>query len=140
MDLHYYDTLIAVADDCPVDGAVVPALRGGKETVAVIQFEMISGAPGGLTQEDVLFETWLRRQESDVPSAFERAELRARFFSRSQACLRASPLPKKYGWGLLFDTAGRVTLCPMGSVEYQEIIAGEVLGITVLKAMRSKRA
>jgi len=106
MDLHYYDTLIAVADDCPVDGAVVPALRGGKKTVAVIQFDMISGAPGGFTQEDVLFETWLRRQESDAPSASERAELRARFFSRSQACLRASPLPKKYGWGLLFDAAG----------------------------------
>jgi len=28
----------------------------------------------------------------------------------------------------------------MGSVEYKEIIAGEVPGMTVLKAMRSKRA
>ncbi|WP_204073486.1 DUF6157 family protein [Planotetraspora phitsanulokensis] len=140
MDLNYYDTLITVADDCPVDGAVVPALRGGKQTAAVIQFDMISADPGGLTQEDVLFETWLRRQESDAPSESERAELRARFFSRSQACLRASPLPKKYGWGLRFDAAGRVTLCPKGSAEYEQIIAGEVPGVTVLKAMRSKRA
>lgn len=98
VDLNYYDTLIAVAEDCPVDRAVAPVSRNGKKTVAVVQFELLTADPGGLTQEDVLFETWLRRQEfAQEPSAAERAALRARFFARPQACLRSSPLPKRYG-------------------------------------------
>jgi hypothetical protein len=140
VDLNYYNTLIAVADACSQSNAVVPTPRAGKQTVATVQFDLIAENPGGLTQEDVLFETWLLRQEAEPPSEEERAELRARFFGRSQACLRASPLPKKYGWGLLFDDAGRVRLCPMESAEYQRIVAGEVLGVQVLKAMRSRRA
>lgn len=140
MDLNYYDTLIAVAEDCPVDAAVVPASKTGKKTVAVVQYELLAADPGGLTQEDVLFETWLRRQElAPEPSAAERAALRARFFARPQACLRSSPLPKRYGWGLLFDGAGRVRLCPVDSPEYQRILAGELPGVKILKALRSGR-
>ncbi|WP_219601677.1 DUF6157 family protein [Nonomuraea indica] len=140
MDLNYYDTLIAIADDCPTAGAVVPAPRGGRKTVAVVQHELLAEHPGELTQEDVLFETWLRRRDEPEPDPAERARLRAEFFARPQACLRASPLPKKYGWGLLFDGAGRVSLCPAGSAEYDRLVAGDVPGVTVLKAMRSRRA
>ncbi|GIH81476.1 DUF6157 family protein [Planobispora longispora] len=140
MDLNYYDTLIAVADDCPVDHAVEPPLRGAKKTVALLQFEMIDADPGALTQEDVLFESWLRRQEPAERSQAEREELRAQFFAKPQACLRASPLPKQYGWGLLFDQMGRVRLCPMESEEYRRIVAGEAGEVKVLKAMRSRRA
>ncbi|MEV4298147.1 DUF6157 family protein [Microbispora rosea] len=144
-DLNYYSTLIAVADDCPVTAAEVPGGRGGRPTVAVLQYELISGAPYGLTQEDVLFETWLRRQDlpADLP-AERRAELRKEFFSRSQACLRASPLPKKHGWGLLFDQDGRIALCPMESEEYRRLVdgaqAGRDGGVRVLKALRSRRS
>ncbi|MEV1203865.1 DUF6157 family protein [Microbispora rosea] len=144
-DLNYYSTLIAVADDCPVTAAEVPGGRGGRPTVAVFQYELISGAPYGLTQEDVLFETWLRRQDlpADLP-AERRAELRKEFFSRSQACLRASPLPKKHGWGLLFDQDGRIALCPMESEEYRRLVdgaqAGQDGGVRVLKALRSRRS
>ncbi|MBE3013910.1 hypothetical protein IL992_32700 [Microbispora sp. NEAU-D428] len=148
-DLNYYSTLIAVADDCPVAAAEVPRARGGKPTVAVLQYELISGAPYGLTQEDVLFETWLRRQDlpADLPGE-RRAELRKEFFSRPQACLRSSPLAKRYGWGLLFDRDGRIALCPMESEEYRRLVegashgaqAGEDGGIRVLKAMRSRRS
>jgi hypothetical protein len=132
VDLNYYDTLIAVADDCPVTGAVVPPLRGGRKTVAVVQYELIEA--GGRTQEDVLFDTWLARNEPDG----DPDGLRELFFARPQACLRASPLPKKYGWGLLFDAAGQVSLCPMESAEYQRLVTGAE--VTVLKAMRSRRA
>ncbi|GAA3134469.1 DUF6157 family protein [Planomonospora alba] len=138
MDLNYYDTLIAVAEDCPVDRAVVPP--GGGKTVAAVQFAMLAENPGALTQEDVLFETWLRRQEGlGEPSGAERAELRERFFAGPRACLRASPLPKRYGWGLLFDARGRITLCPVESEEYRRIAGGSVPGVTVRRAMRSAR-
>ncbi len=112
-DLNYYDTLIAVADDCPVDHSVVPTPRGGKPTVAVLQYEMLSGNPHAHTQEDVLFESWAARQ--DIPEdRLSRKRLRQEFFSKPQACLRSSPLPKKYGWGLLFDGDGKVALLAMG--------------------------
>jgi hypothetical protein len=141
MDMNYFETLIAIADDCPVTKSAVPIERGGKVTVAVLQYEMIAGRAHVLTQEDVLFQTWLARQ--DMPknqSKTEIARLRAEFFAKPQACLRASPLPKKYGFGLLFDKKGRVALCPMESTEYRRIVDGEASGIKILKAMRSKRA
>lgn len=139
MNLHYYDTLIAVADDCPVDHAVVPEPRGAKPTVAVLQYDMLAADPGRLTQPDILFRSWLARQERpDVPPAEEEA-LRTAFFAKSQPCLRASPLPKKYGWGLLFDHAGRITLCPMESESYARILHGIDPAITIHKAMRSSR-
>ncbi|MFC6082896.1 DUF6157 family protein [Sphaerisporangium aureirubrum] len=136
--LNYYDTLIAVSDDCPAGHAEVPTSRTGRPTIAMVQYAMLSAGPGALTQEDVLFETWLRRQEPE-PAAGERPRLRHEFFSRSQACLRASPLPKRHGWGLLFDGEGRVRLCPVESEEYRRIVAGEVPGVTVVKAMRTRR-
>ncbi len=142
MDLNYYHTLITAADDCPVAHSIEPEGRGGKLTVALLQYRMLSGSPYVFTQEEVLFRTWLQRQE--LPEALpqeEIARLREQFFSRPQACLRASPLPKRYGWGLLFDREGRVALCPMESQEYQEIVSGKnAAGVKVLKAMRSKRA
>jgi hypothetical protein len=141
MDLNYYDTLIAVADDCPVTSSVLPVPRGEAKTVAVVQYELIAGNPYALSQEDVLFETWLRRQAGpERRSDAERADLRGRFFAKPQACLRSSPLPKKFGFGLLFDRAGRVALCPMESPEYARLTGGGTDGVKILKALRSRRA
>ena len=140
-DLNYFSTLIAVADDCPVTTSVVPTAKSGKKTAAVLQYEMLAGNPFGLTQEDVLFESWLAREASaEGLSEEERGLLRDAFFAKPQACLRSSPLPKKYGWGLLFDAEGRVALCPMESEEYQRLAAGGAGGVRVLKALRSSRA
>ncbi len=134
--MNYYETFIAVADDCPAATGVVPAPRSGRKTVAVVQYELIAEQPYTLTQEDVLFETWRRQQ--DPPPAGDPASLRAGFFSQSRACLRASPLPKQYGWGLHFDSAGRVALCAVGSNDYARL--STTSGTTVLKAMRSRRS
>ncbi len=136
----YVDTLIAVADDCPVSRSVVPTARGGKKTVAVVQYEMLAGNPHLLTQEDVLFGSWLSRQDMpDDLSEEDLARQRQEFFAKPQACLRSSPLPKRYGWGLLFDGEGRVALLPMESDEYQRLVAGGVGGVKVLTALRSRR-
>jgi hypothetical protein len=34
--MNYQDTLIEIADDCPVSEAQVPQTRGGKNTKAVV--------------------------------------------------------------------------------------------------------
>jgi hypothetical protein len=138
MSNNYYRTLIAVADDCPVTRSQVPVGRGGKPTVAVLQYEMLRDGPRVHTQEDVLFGVWLRQHGPADPPPAEVARLREQFFARPQACLRTSPLPKKYGFGLLFDGDGRVTLCPMESEQYRQALAGR--DIKVVRAMRSSRA
>lgn len=138
MAMNYYDAFIAVADDCPVSDSVVPTARGDKKSVAVLQYEMLAGSPYEHSQEDVLFHSWLQRQDLGDLSADEVARLRAEFFSKDQACLRASPLPKRFGWGLSFNDKGRVALCPMESEEYRQRVEGG--DVKVMKAMRSKRA
>ena len=147
--MNYYQTLIAVAEDSPVTASVVPVPRGGKKTVAVLQYDMLTEQPGMLTQEDVLFLSWLQRQDgADEMTAPEIAALREEFFSKDQPCLRTSPLAKKYGFGLLFDADGLVRLCPMESQEYRDLVDGTggdgaggdgAAGVKILKAMRSSR-
>lgn len=133
--INYVNTFIRVAEDCPAAEGIVPVGRGDRKTIAVIQYELLVENPYRLTQEDVLFESYARHK-AVPPEA--RTAARAEFFARSQACLRASPLPKQYGWGLHFDEAGRVALCGVNTEEYRRFAEGE--GLTVLKAMRSKRA
>ncbi len=59
------------------------------------------------------------------------------FFSKGQACLRASPLGKRYGWGIHHDAAGKVAVYPLGSEEYERFLEDEKW--KRVKAMRSKR-
>lgn len=132
---NYYDTFIAVAPDCPVVSAEVPAARGTTPTVAQLQYELLAAHPYELTSDDVLFTVYAERQ--GIPEA-DRAAERERFFARDQACLRSSPLGKRYGWGLHHDAQGRVALVPAGSDEYRRFEADTAL--TQTRAMRSKRA
>lgn len=132
---NYIGTLIRVADDCPVVEAEQPPVGGRVPTVAALQYALISERPYELTSDDVLFEVHACR--NSLP-ADERPEAREAFFTKDQACLRASPLSKRYGWGIHHDAAGRVALVPVGSDEYQALAADPA--VQQLKAMRSKRA
>lgn len=140
--MNYVGAFIAVADDCPArEGLVPPTKPGRKRTVAAIQHAMLAGAPYRYTQEDVLFQTYAEGQGlSPEELAARGAALREEFFATPRACLRASPLPKRYGWGLHFDGEGRVALYPVDSAAYRAFIAGERGELKVLKAMRSSRA
>jgi hypothetical protein len=104
-------------------------------TVAELQYQLISEHPYQLTSDDVLFEVHAMRH--GVPED-EKAQARDRFFGKSQACLRSSPLGKRYGWGIHSDAEGRVALVPLGSDEYRTLAADT--SVKQLQAMRSKRA
>lgn len=132
---NYTGTFIQVADDCPVETAEQPPVIGKTPTVAALQHKLISRHPYEYTSDDVLFEVYAIRQSI---SAEERPAARAAFFGRDQACLRSSPLGKRYGWGIHHDAQSRVALVPLGSDDYQRL-AGDS-GVKQLKAMRSKRA
>jgi Family of unknown function (DUF6157) len=136
--MNYFDTLIAVADDCPVSSGVRPGTGG--ERVARVQYELLAGRPHELTQQDVLFESWLARQDlPDELSEDDRECLRQDFLSKPQASLRSSPLPRRYGWGLLFDAHGKVALCPMESEEYRHLSGDGNGGVQVLRALGASR-
>ncbi len=91
---NYYHTLIEVAEDCPATAGEAPPVRGGKKSVAALQFELLVDRPYELTSDDVLFAVFAARQE--VAEA-DLAEERARFFARGQPCFRASPKTARFG-------------------------------------------
>lgn len=132
---NYFNTLIEIADDCPVSSGEVPPVKGNKKSIANLQFEMVKAHPYKFNSDDVLFTVFATR--NNIPEAALEEE-RHRFFSKGQPCLRASPLTKSYGWGVHCDAEGRIALYSVDSEEYQRLLADE--SVVKKKAMRSKRA
>lgn len=138
--INYFDTFIAVADDSTALQGMVPGGRA-KPTVAELAHGMITANPYTYTSDDVVFTIYAER--NGIPKA-ERTEAREAFFAKSQACLRASALGKKFGWGIHCDVDGRVALYGVESDEYRQFLSGEGStasggAVTVKKAMRSRR-
>lgn len=132
---NYFDTFIQVAEDSQAKAGEVPPTKGTEKSVANIQFEIISTHPYQYTSDDVLFQTYAVRQGLDET---ELEAEREKFFSKGQPCLRASPLTKRYGWGVHSNNEGKVALYGLESKEYNKFSSDEKL--KTVKAMRSKRA
>lgn len=134
MSTNYFNTLIAVADDCPVTAAEIPPVRSGSPTVAQLQYDMLVDRPYKLTSDDLLFEVHAQRLGIAVE---DRPAKKERFLAQPLPCLRSSPLAKRYGWGFHFDDEGRVAIHPMESETYESM--RQQNSLTQLKAMRSRR-
>lgn len=130
---NYFNTLIEIAEDATVDTAEVPPLKGEEKTVARHQFDLLIENPYRYSSDDVIFQVHALRNGLEANLPHER-EL---FFSKGQACLRSSPLPKRYGWGVHHDAAGKVALYAVESAEYRRLAGDET--VKKVKAMRSKR-
>jgi hypothetical protein len=137
--MGYRNTFISVADDCRAAGGEVPREGGKGPTVAAVQYAMLARDPGRWTQEDVLLASapGVRGRRDDVPPE-ELDRIRDEYFAQPRACLRASPLPKAFGWGLHYDAEGRITLHAVDSPEYARLSTDPTL--TQLRALRSSRA
>ncbi len=132
--VNYVDTLIAIALDSPVGQSVVPPRNDAKPTIAAEHYRLLVDHPYELTSEDVIFTVYADKQ--GVPPV-ERLDARDTYFATPRACLRTSPLPKTFGWGLHADGHGRLALVPMESERYQELLDDP--GTKVVRAMRSSR-
>lgn len=132
-DNNYYDTFIQVAEDCPASTGLIPQPWQGKRTVAMLHYDLLR-QPYAHTQEEVLYQTEAIQKGYSQKQETER---RAAFFSQPRACLRTSPLGKKYGWGIHFDSRGHARLVAVDSEDYQRLSQDESL--QQLKAMRSSR-
>jgi hypothetical protein len=137
--MSYRNTFILVSEDCPAKGGVVPGERGGKPTVASLEYELLSSHPYRFTRDDLLYEVHARRTGLPPEALRERgAQIRAELLSKPHPCMRASPLPKTYGWGVHHDAEGKIGLVPLGSPDYARLAKGG--DVTIVKAMRNKRA
>lgn len=131
---NYENTFIEVAEDSPAKSGEIPQQKDDTKTIANIEFEMISRNPYKYTSDDVLFQVFAEKNDL-TKSEYE--EARKQFFSKGQACLRASPLTKRYGWGIHNNENGKIALFGMETPEYQKLSKDKSLKI--VKAMRSSK-
>ena len=131
---NYENTFIAIADDSPAAQAEVPPIKANAKTVANIQFEMLNKNPYKFTSDDVLFQVYAERNDL---SESELEEARKMFFSKGQPCFRASPLTKRYGWGIHNNQEGKIAMYGLGTDEYERFLNDK--GLKVVKAMKSAK-
>ena len=132
---NYINTFIETAEDCPAIEGQIPPAAEGSPSVARIQYDLLADNPYRYTSDDVVFQSYALKH-GIAPDEQEAA--RAAFFAKAQPCLRASPLAKRYGWGIHHDENGRTAIYAINSKEYRAL-AGDS-GIARKKAMRSKKA
>ena len=130
---NYINTFIEVSEDCPVNHAQIPPEKK-ENTVAGLQYEKIIKNPYRYSSDDIIFECYAIK--NDI-SENEKDEERQKFFSKGQACLRSSPLAKRYGFGFHHNSEGKVALIPIESTEYRKLLTDS--SVVKTKAMRSKR-
>lgn len=131
---NYKNTFIEIADDCPVKTGEMPPIKGDTKTVANLQFDMVYDNPYKYSSDDILFEVYARRnniKKSDYAAA------RQEFFSKGQPCFRASPLSKRYGWGVHNNENEKMAIYACESPEYKKLSKDKSL--KVVKAMKTSR-
>ena len=134
------NTFVLVAADCPAAAGTPPILRGEKPTVAVLQHELLTAAPYTLTIEELMRAVSLRREGLTAAEAKRSAaEIDEKLFGKPYPCMRASPLPKTYGFGVHYDEAGKLAIFGAETADYRRLAKGPG-GIKVVKAMAAKRA
>jgi hypothetical protein len=131
---NYYNSFITIAEDCPASMAEIPPIKNDLKSIACLQFEMVSNDPYRYTSDDVIFGVYAVRNK--IPHSRLNEE-REHFFSKGQACLRSSPLTKRYGWGVHSNADGKIAIYPVESEDYRKL--ADDPGLSHYKAMRSKR-
>ena len=135
---NYLDAFIQVSEDCPASTGLIPPDRAGKPTVAGLQYIMLCSNPYAYSSDDVIFATSAagRALTATAPQKV-RQQARDTFFSKGQACMRASPLGKQFGWGVHADAEGRIAIYAVDSKDYRMFASDPKL--KQVRAMRSKR-
>jgi Family of unknown function (DUF6157) len=131
---NYTNTFIAIADDCPTNAGEVPPTKGEVKSIANLQFDMVNKHPYKYSSDDVFFQVFAERNDLTKD---ELAKAKETFFSKGQPCFRASPLTKRYGWGVHNDKDGKIALYGCETNAYKKFLADKSL--KVVKAMKSSK-
>ena len=134
------DTIVLLAPDSPTKTSVVPVATGDKRPIHLIQYELLTARPYQLTLEELIFAVHVERAGLAGAEVKRRKdEIWGKLFSKSHACMRASALPKKFGWGVHYDSRGKLALFAVESSEYRKLAGGKVRGVKLVAALRTKR-
>lgn len=131
---NYVNTFIEVAEDCSMEVAEIPSSKGDKKTIAKMQYDMIVQNPYQFTSDDVFFQIYADR--NDLTMA-EYLAAREHFFSKGQACFRASPLTKRYGFGVHANKEGKIAIFGRETKEYENLLNNPT--VKKVKAMRTSK-
>jgi hypothetical protein len=131
---NYYNTLIVVAEDCPVTVGEAPTSTKAVKTVAEVQYDILIRNPYKYTSDEILFQVYADRKELTIS---EYQEGREAFFSKGQPCFRTSPLTKRFGFGIHADKDGKIALWGMETKTYEQI--QNDANIIKVKAMRNSK-
>ncbi|GAA5235144.1 hypothetical protein FOZ76_23150 [Verticiella sediminum] len=132
MTTNYVDAFITASPDSTATMGQTPPRAG---SIAQIQHRLLAARPYHYTSDDLLFEVHAIRN-GVAPE--DRAQARETFFAKSQACLRASPLVKQFGWGIHHDAESRIAAYGVETDAYCELSSRKDLKI--VPGMRSQRA
>ena len=80
-----------------------------------MQYNHIKKNPYKYSSDDIIFMIYAKRNNLKEKNK----EL---FFSKGQPCLRSSPLVKRYGWGIHFNSNGKIALVEQNSIEYSHLL------------------
>ncbi|RCX20511.1 hypothetical protein DFP94_103242 [Fontibacillus phaseoli] len=139
--MSYKNTFILVSPDCPAVKGIVPVSTKGNMPVHLIQYELLTEHPYSYDYPELLLETHIRHKQISAEELSRRGqEIRDELFAKKHACLRASALPKKFGWGVHYDDDGRIAIYAMDSPEYKSFADSADTGIQLLLGMRSRKA
>jgi len=131
---NYYNTLITVAEDCKSIKGEKPPVKIDKLTVANMQFDRLMRHPSKINSDDLIFDIYSERKEILEEDLHEERE---KFYSKGQACLRTSALAKTYGWGIYYDSDGKIRLIDSSTEEYENMLKDNK--IKKLPAMRTSK-
>lgn len=134
----YINTLIKVAEDCPVENSEIPVTKKDKKSAHLIQYELLKNNPYKFGHEDLIFEVFI--QQKEIPEETlkkDKEKIRAELFSKGHPCLRASALTKRYGFGAHYNDKGKIAFYPMESKEYKSFLNDKA--VKTLSAMRTKK-
>lgn len=130
---NYFNTFIEVAPDTKADSGTPPPTKANK-TVAEMQYEILAAHPYQYSSDDLLFMVYAERHDI-LPT--ELADARAAYFSKGQACMRTSPLPKTYGYGVHHNEQGLIAIYGMETETYQQYVSDS--NLKKIKAMKSSK-
>lgn len=102
------EELLEVAEDCPVDHAVVPPDDKPQKTRARIAYEVLSEWPYRCSEIDFFRELDVVRRNG--PNA-----------KIGSYQIKRSPLVQSFGWGIHRNSQGKLALVAMESAKYREL-------------------
>ena len=138
MPLDNQNTFVSVSPDCPATAGTVPQAKGGKQTIATLEYGLLTEKPYHYTLPELIFEVHVRHKE--IPPAERKKNRQAiwdTLFSKNHACMRASALPKRYGWGVHYNDKGKLAIYGVETTEYKQLSKDKQL--KQVNAVRSSR-